>query len=202
VSIERRRRITAAWLPALLGGCLISTACGGSSHHSSTGNTASDSATRASHLGATSGAAASAGSGSAQSSGSGGAATAPSAGAPAAGGAAGANHSSPTNAPSTGAGAAPARASTNAPSPSGGSPSSSQFSPAVKQALNTFVACMHEHGANLPPPNTSGHGEVFNTNGIPNETLQSAVSSCEGQLLGILRSAGAAGIHGVEVTKR
>jgi hypothetical protein len=34
------------------------------------------------------------------------------------------------------------------------------------QRLAKFAACMRQNGINLPAPNTSGKGPVFNTNGI------------------------------------
>ena len=39
-------------------------------------------------------------------------------------------------------------------------------SPAFKQALAKFATCMRENGVNVPPPNTSGKGPVFNTKGL------------------------------------
>jgi hypothetical protein len=38
--------------------------------------------------------------------------------------------------------------------------------PAVRAALTSFAACMRQHGVNVPPPNTSGKGPVFNTSGL------------------------------------
>jgi hypothetical protein len=38
--------------------------------------------------------------------------------------------------------------------------------PAARQALTEFAACMRKNGVNLPAPNTSGGGPVFNTKGL------------------------------------
>ena len=35
-----------------------------------------------------------------------------------------------------------------------------------RQALAKFADCMRENGVNVPTPNTSGKGPVFNTKGI------------------------------------
>jgi hypothetical protein len=45
-------------------------------------------------------------------------------------------------------------------------------SPAYKQALTKFAACMRENGVNLPTPNTSGKGPIFDTNGIDIQSPQ------------------------------
>ncbi len=39
-------------------------------------------------------------------------------------------------------------------------------SPAFKHALANFAACLRKHGIDIPAPNTTGRGPVFNTNGI------------------------------------
>jgi hypothetical protein len=63
---------------------------------------------------------------------------------------------------------------------------------------------MNEHGAKLPPPNTSGHGEVFNTSGINTNTpqFQSAVQACLTDLLAILEAGSGHSIPGIRVTRR
>lgn len=38
--------------------------------------------------------------------------------------------------------------------------------PAFKQALNKFAACLREHGVQIPAPNTSGKGPIFDTKGL------------------------------------
>lgn len=59
-------------------------------------------------------------------------------------------------------------------------------SPTAKAALTKFVACMRENGVNLPTPNTSGNGPVFNTAGIntASSTFKSAQSKCQSDLQG------------------
>jgi hypothetical protein len=49
-----------------------------------------------------------------------------------------------------------------------------------KAALAKYVACMRENGVNLPPPNTSGSGPVFNTKGIntTSSTFTTATTKC------------------------
>ncbi len=39
-------------------------------------------------------------------------------------------------------------------------------SPAARQAYVKFAACVRKNGYNLPPPNTSGNGPVFNSNQV------------------------------------
>jgi hypothetical protein len=55
-----------------------------------------------------------------------------------------------------------------------------------KAALTKFVACMRENGVNLPTPNTSGNGPVFNTTGIntASSTFKSAQAKCQSGLRG------------------
>ncbi|HLM86637.1 MAG TPA: hypothetical protein VK272_10670 [Solirubrobacteraceae bacterium] len=66
----------------------------------------------------------------------------------------------------------------------------------VKQALTKFAACMREHGVNLPTPNTSGKGPVFDTKGLSATSPQfiSAETKCRTDLQGAFRArAGAPG---------
>jgi hypothetical protein len=67
-------------------------------------------------------------------------------------------------------------------------------SPTAKAALTKFVACMRENGVNLPTPNTSGSGPVFNTTGIntTSSTFKSAQSKCQSALQGALGGGGGA----------
>lgn len=62
-----------------------------------------------------------------------------------------------------------------------------------KAALAKFVACMRENGVNLPAPNTSGNGPVFNTKGVntTSSTFKSAAAKCQSDLRGT--AAGGAG---------
>jgi hypothetical protein len=61
-------------------------------------------------------------------------------------------------------------------------------SPARVQALTKFAACMRANGVNLPAPNTSGKGPVFNTNGLNTSSPQfrQAESKCSSELKGAL----------------
>jgi hypothetical protein len=54
-------------------------------------------------------------------------------------------------------------------------------STAFKQALPKFAECMRENGVNLPAPNTSGNGPVFNTKGLNTSSAQfhSAEARCQ-----------------------
>jgi len=62
-----------------------------------------------------------------------------------------------------------------------GGRSSSKF----KQAVAKFATCMHENGINLPTPNTSGTGPVFNTSGL--NTASAAFKSAQSKCAGVLR---------------
>jgi hypothetical protein len=61
-------------------------------------------------------------------------------------------------------------------------------SPTAKAALTKFVACMRENGVNLPAPNTSRNGPVFNTAGLntASSTFKSAQSKCQSALQGVV----------------
>ena len=45
-------------------------------------------------------------------------------------------------------------------------------SPAFKAALAKFASCMTENGVNVPAPNTSGKGPIFDTKGIDTASAQ------------------------------
>ncbi|MCW3028195.1 MAG: hypothetical protein JWN81_1406 [Solirubrobacterales bacterium] len=51
----------------------------------------------------------------------------------------------------------------------------------ARAALPKFAACMRENGVNLPAPNTSGNGPVFNTKGLNTASAQfrSAQAKCQ-----------------------
>jgi hypothetical protein len=53
-------------------------------------------------------------------------------------------------------------------------------SPAARQALTAFAACMRQDGVNLPAPNTSGRGPVFNTKGLDTSSAKftAATAKC------------------------
>jgi hypothetical protein len=59
-------------------------------------------------------------------------------------------------------------------------------SPTAQAALTKYAACMRENGVNLPTPNTSGKGPVFNTKGIDtaSETFKNAQKKCQSDLKG------------------
>jgi hypothetical protein len=61
--------------------------------------------------------------------------------------------------------------------------------PAYRQALSRFAACLRRNGVNVPPPNTSGNGPIFNTKGINTASAQfrTARMKCAGELRGALR---------------
>ena len=56
--------------------------------------------------------------------------------------------------------------------------------PAFLAALTKFAACMRENGVNVPAPNTSGNGPVFDTKGIDTSSSQfrAAESKCRSDL--------------------
>jgi hypothetical protein len=60
------------------------------------------------------------------------------------------------------------------------------FNPARIQALTKFAACMRTNGVNLPAPNASGKGPVFNAKGINRTSAQfrTAEAKCSGELRG------------------
>ncbi len=60
-------------------------------------------------------------------------------------------------------------------------------SPLVKQALDKFAACMRENGVNVPAPNTSGKGPVFNTKGL--NTASAAFKAAQTRCATVLRGA-------------
>lgn len=59
-------------------------------------------------------------------------------------------------------------------------------SAASKATLTKYAECMRENGVNLPTPNTSGKGPVFNTKGIDtsSETFKNAQKKCQSDLKG------------------
>jgi hypothetical protein len=71
--------------------------------------------------------------------------------------------------------------------PAGGGTAARLSSPAFKQGLAKFAACMTQHGVKVPAPNTSGKGPIFNTTGLNTKSAQfkAAESSC----FAVLRSA-------------
>ncbi len=68
-------------------------------------------------------------------------------------------------------------------------------SPAFKAALAKFATCMRENGVNVPAPNTSGSGPVFDTKGIDTSSAQfkTAEAKCQSDLSGAFRRGPGAG---------
>ncbi|MDX6643786.1 MAG: hypothetical protein QOD76_1748 [Solirubrobacteraceae bacterium] len=56
--------------------------------------------------------------------------------------------------------------------------------PAARQALVKFAACVRKNGYNLPAPNTSGNGPVFNANQVnqSDPKFRAATTKCQGLL--------------------
>jgi len=69
-------------------------------------------------------------------------------------------------------------------------------SPAFMTALTKFATCLRQNGVNVPAPNTSGKGPVFDTKGIDTSSSQfkTAEAKCQSDLSGAFkRGAGAGG---------
>jgi hypothetical protein len=69
-------------------------------------------------------------------------------------------------------------------------------SPAVQAALAKFATCLRENGVNVPAPNTSGKGPVFDTKGIDTSSakFKAAEAKCQSDLTAAFRhGAGARG---------
>jgi hypothetical protein len=67
-------------------------------------------------------------------------------------------------------------------------------SPTAKASLAKFASCMRENGVDLPTPNTSGKGPVFNTKGINTKSAAfTAASKKCSSLLQFRRGGGAPG---------
>ena len=67
-------------------------------------------------------------------------------------------------------------------------------SPTARQALTKFAACLRQNGVNIPEPNTSGKGPIFDTKGIDTAGPQfkQAELKCRNDLLSALRHRGSA----------
>jgi hypothetical protein len=68
-------------------------------------------------------------------------------------------------------------------------------SPARTKTLTAFAACMRSNGVNLPAPNTSGKGPVFNTSGLNTSSAQfkGAQAKCASTLQAAFAGRGGAG---------
>jgi hypothetical protein len=71
-------------------------------------------------------------------------------------------------------------------------------SPIYKQALAKFATCMRENGVNVPEPNTSGGGPIFDTKGLSTNSPQfrAAEAKCRVDLRLALRPGAAGGASG------
>jgi hypothetical protein len=67
--------------------------------------------------------------------------------------------------------------------------------PAFKTALAKYAECLRQNGVNVPAPNTSGNGPVFDTKGINTSSPQFkiATTKCRSALTGAFRRPGGAG---------
>jgi hypothetical protein len=63
---------------------------------------------------------------------------------------------------------------------------SRQRSPAFRLALSKYAACMRAHGVNLPEPNTSGNGPIFDLKGL--DTTSAKYRTAQAQCRSNLRS--------------
>jgi hypothetical protein len=65
-----------------------------------------------------------------------------------------------------------------------GGPGGRFSSPVVKQALKRFAACMRTNGVDVPEPNTSGKGPIFNTKGVSTSSAKftAAENACRSDL--------------------
>ena len=59
--------------------------------------------------------------------------------------------------------------------------------PTVTAALNKFAACMRSNGVNVPAPNTSGNGPLFDTKGLDttSASFKAAEAKCLSDLKGV-----------------
>lgn len=68
-------------------------------------------------------------------------------------------------------------------------------SPAFQAALAKFATCLRENGVNVPTPNTSGNGPVFDTKGIDTSSakFKAAEAKCQSDLSAAFRRGAGAG---------
>jgi hypothetical protein len=68
-------------------------------------------------------------------------------------------------------------------------------SPERTAALDKFASCMRQHGVNLPAPNTTGTGPVFDTKSIntTSAAFRTAETACSKDLAGAFRRRAGAG---------
>jgi hypothetical protein len=67
--------------------------------------------------------------------------------------------------------------------------------PVFKAALAKYAECLRQNGVNVPAPNTSGKGPVFDTKGIDTSSprFRAATTKCRSTLTGAFRRPGGAG---------
>jgi hypothetical protein len=66
-------------------------------------------------------------------------------------------------------------------------------SPARIQAFTKFAACMRADGVNLPAPNTSGKGPIFNGINTTSTQFRHAYAKCASELKGVFNGRPPAG---------
>jgi hypothetical protein len=68
-------------------------------------------------------------------------------------------------------------------------------SPTARTALVKYAACLRQSGVNVPAPNTTGKGPVFNTKGIDTSSskFKAAQSKCQSDLKGAFGGGGPSG---------
>lgn len=78
--------------------------------------------------------------------------------------------------------------------PRGGFNRRGSTNPAFRQALAKFATCMRQNGVNVPEPNTSGRGPIFNTAGLnaSSPKFKAAETKCRSILRSALGGAGGA----------
>jgi hypothetical protein len=76
-------------------------------------------------------------------------------------------------------------------------------SPVFQAALTKYAACLRQNGIDIPAPNTSGKGPIFNTKGIDTSSAKFSAArlKCRASLTGAFRRPqGAAGASGTATT--
>lgn len=65
-----------------------------------------------------------------------------------------------------------------------------RLQPAAKKAFTEFAACMRKDGVDLPPPDTSGKGPIFNTKTLNTASpkFKAASAKCRELLVGAFRA--------------
>ncbi len=68
-------------------------------------------------------------------------------------------------------------------------------SPVFRAALTKYAACLRQSGIDIPAPNTSGKGPIFNTKGIDTSSakFRAATMKCRANLVGAFRGPQGAG---------